>query len=142
WGDLGIDIVLECTGFYTSVEKSQAHIDAGAKRVLISAPAGDAKTVVFGVNDDEITADDKIISAASCTTNSLAPVVKVLNDNFKIKAGNMVTVHAYTATQALQDAPSSKFRSGRAAAQNIIPATTGADRKSTRLNSSHVSISY
>ena len=126
WGDLGIDIVLECTGFYTSVEKSQAHIDAGAKRVLISAPATDAKMVVYGVNDDEITADDKIISAASCTTNSLAPVVKVLNDNFKIKAGNMVTVHAYTATQALQDSPNSKYRSGRAAAQNIIPATTGA----------------
>ena len=126
WGDLGIDIVLECTGFYTSVEKSQAHIDAGAKRVLISAPASDAKMVVFGVNDDEITAEDTIISAASCTTNSLAPVVKVLNDNFKIKAGNMVTVHAYTATQALQDSPNGKFRSGRAAAQNIIPATTGA----------------
>ncbi|HIS28071.1 MAG TPA: type I glyceraldehyde-3-phosphate dehydrogenase, partial [Candidatus Avamphibacillus intestinigallinarum] len=126
WGDLGIDIVLECTGFYTSVEKSQAHIDAGAKRVLISAPASDAKMIVFGVNDDEITAEDTIISAASCTTNSLAPVVKVLNDNFKIKAGNMVTVHAYTATQALQDSPNGKFRSGRAAAQNIIPATTGA----------------
>lgn len=126
WGDLGIDIVLECTGFYTSVEKSQAHIDAGAKRVLISAPASDAKMVVHGVNEDEITAEDTIISAASCTTNSLAPVVKVLNDNFGIKAGNMVTVHAYTATQALQDSPSGNFRSGRAAAQNIIPASTGA----------------
>src|SRR5699024_1959216 len=117
---------LECTGFYTSVEKSQAHIDAGAKRVLISAPASDAKMIVYGVNEDEVTTDDQIISAASCTTNSLAPVVKVLHDNFKIKAGNMVTVHAYTATQALQDSPSGKFRSGRAAAQNIIPATTGA----------------
>ena len=126
WDELGIDIVLECTGFYTSVEKSQAHIDAGAKRVLISAPASDAKMVVYGVNEDEVTTDDQIISAASCTTNSLAPVVKVLHDNYKIKAGNMVTVHAYTATQALQDSPSSKFRSGRAAAQNIIPATTGA----------------
>lgn len=127
WGDLGIDIVLECTGFYTSVDKSQAHIDAGAKRVLISAPATDAKMVVYGVNDDEITAEDTIISAASCTTNSLAPVVKVLHDNFKIKAGNMVTVHAYTATQVLQDSPSGKnFRSGRAAAQNIIPSSTGA----------------
>ncbi|HLR88556.1 MAG TPA: type I glyceraldehyde-3-phosphate dehydrogenase [Atopostipes sp.] len=126
WDELGIDIVLECTGFYTSVEKSQAHIDAGAKRVLISAPASDAKMIVYGVNEDEVTTDDQIISAASCTTNSLAPVVKVLHDNFKIKAGNMVTVHAYTATQALQDSPSGKFRSGRAAAQNIIPATTGA----------------
>src|SRR5699024_7850274 len=85
WADLGIDIVLECTGFYTSVEKSQAHIDAGAKRVLISAPASDAKMVVYGVNDNEITAEDTIISAASCTTNSLAPVVKVLNDNYTIK---------------------------------------------------------
>ena len=126
WGDLGIDIVLECTGFYTSVEKAQAHVDAGAKRVLISAPASDAKMVVHGVNEDEITAEDTIISAASCTTNSLAPVVKVLNDNYTIKTGNMVTVHAYTATQALQDSPSGKYRSGRAAAQNIIPATTGA----------------
>lgn len=128
WGDLGIDIVLECTGFYTSKEKSQAHIDAGAKRVLISAPAdAETKTIVFGVNEEEISADDAIISAASCTTNSLAPVVKVLHDNFGIKAGNMVTVHAYTATQPTQDSPNKKsFRSGRAAAQNIIPASTGA----------------
>lgn len=127
WGDLDIDIVLECTGFYTSAEKSQAHIDAGAKQVLISAPADNTKMVVYGVNDDEVTADDQIISAASCTTNSLAPLVKVLHDNYTIKAGNMVTVHAYTATQALQDSPnSSKPRSGRAAAQNIIPASTGA----------------
>jgi glyceraldehyde 3-phosphate dehydrogenase len=126
WGDLGIDIVIESTGFYTSAEKSQAHIDAGAKRVLISAPADNTKMIVYGVNDDEMTADDQIISAASCTTNSLAPLVKVLHDNYKIKAGNMVTVHAYTATQALQDSPSGKYRSGRAAAQNIIPATTGA----------------
>ena len=127
WAELGIDIVLECTGFYTSVEKSQAHIDAGAKRVLISAPATDAKMVVYGVNDDEITVEDTIISAASCTTNSLAPVVKVLNDNYTIKTGNMVTVHAYTATQVLQDSPSGKdFRGGRAAAQNIIPSSTGA----------------
>lgn len=124
WGDLGVDIVLECTGFYTSVEKSQAHIDAGAKRVLISAPASDAKMIVHGVNDDEIEADDAIISAASCTTNSLAPVVKVLNDSFGLKAGNMVTVHAYTATQSLQDSPGG--RKSRAAAQNIIPASTGA----------------
>lgn len=124
WGDLGIDIVLECTGFYASKEKSQAHIDAGAKRVLISAPASNARMVVFGVNENEIEADDTIISAASCTTNSLAPVVKVLNDNYGIKAGNMVTVHAYTATQALQDSPGG--RKNRAGAQNIIPASTGA----------------
>jgi len=126
WDELGIDIVLECTGFYTSAEKSQAHIDAGAKRVLISAPADNTKMIVHGVNEDEVTAEDEIISAASCTTNSLAPLVKVLNDEYTIKAGNMVTVHAYTATQALQDSPSGKYRSGRAAAQNIIPATTGA----------------
>lgn len=128
WGDLDIDIVLECTGFYTSDEASQAHIDAGAKRVLISAPAkGDVKTVVHGVNHDVLTADDKIVSAASCTTNSLAPVVKVLHDNFGIKTGTMMTVHAYTATQVLQDGPSRKaYRDGRAAAQNIIPSSTGA----------------
>ena len=126
WDELGIDIVLECTGFYASAEKSQAHIDAGAKRVLISAPADNTKMIVHGVNEDEVTAEDEIISAASCTTNSLAPLVKVLNDEYTIKAGNMVTVHAYTATQALQDSPSGKYRSGRAAAQNIIPATTGA----------------
>lgn len=127
WGDLGVDIVLECTGFYTSVEKSQAHINAGAKRVLISAPAkGDLKTIVHGVNETSLTADDKIISAASCTTNSLAPVVKVLHEEYGIKAGNMVTVHAYTASQVLQDSPKSSFRDGRAAAQNIIPTSTGA----------------
>lgn len=126
WGDLGIDIVIESTGFYATSEKSQAHIDAGAKRVLISAPADNTKMIVHGVNQNEIKADDEIISAASCTTNSLAPLVKVLHDNYTIKAGNMVTVHAYTATQALQDSPSSKLRSGRAAAQNIIPASTGA----------------
>jgi glyceraldehyde 3-phosphate dehydrogenase len=124
WGDLDIDIVLECTGFYTTLDKSQAHIDAGAKRVLISAPASDAKMIVHGVNEDEITEDDQIISAASCTTNSLAPLVKVLHDNYTIKAGNMVTVHAYTSTQALQDSPGG--RKSRAAAQNIIPASTGA----------------
>lgn len=128
WGELGIDIVLECTGFYTSDEKAQAHINAGAKRVVISAPAkGDVKTVVFGVNEDILTADDTIISAASCTTNSLAPVVKVLHDNFGLKTGNMITVHAYTATQVLQDGPSRKaYRDGRAAALNMIPSTTGA----------------
>lgn len=126
WAELGIDIVLECTGFYTSAEKAQAHIDAGAKRVLISAPASNVKMVVPSVNLDKIESQDKVISAASCTTNSLAPLVKVLNDAFKIKAGNMVTIHGYTATQSLQDGPNSSWRSGRAAAQNIIPASTGA----------------
>ncbi len=129
WGELGVDIVLECTGHYNSKEKAQAHIDAGAKRVLISAPVKDKETkmVVFGVNEDILEPTDTIISAASCTTNSLAPVVKVLNDKFGLKTGNMVTVHAYTATQALQDSPNAKSaRSGRAGAQNIIPASTGA----------------
>ncbi|MBZ6528224.1 type I glyceraldehyde-3-phosphate dehydrogenase [Aerococcaceae bacterium DSM 111021] len=128
WGDLGVDIVIESTGFYTSAEKSQAHINAGAKRVVISAPAKDAdtKTVVFGVNEDILTSEDVIVSAASCTTNSLAPVVNVLHNEYGIKAGNMVTVHAYTATQVLQDSPSGSFRDGRAAAQNIIPSSTGA----------------
>ena len=128
WGELDVDIVLECTGHYTSKEKANAHIEAGAKRVLISAPAKDQETkmIVFGVNEDELESGDTIISAASCTTNSLAPVVNVLNKKFGFKTGNMVTVHAYTASQALQDGPNSKMRSGRAAAQNIIPATTGA----------------
>ncbi|MGO3200894.1 MAG: type I glyceraldehyde-3-phosphate dehydrogenase, partial [Ruoffia tabacinasalis] len=122
WGDLGVDIVIESTGFYTSAEKSQAHINAGAKRVVISAPAKDAdtKTIVFGVNEDILSSDDVIISAASCTTNSLAPVVNVLHNEYGIKAGNMVTVHAYTSSQVLQDSPSGSFRDGRAAAQNII----------------------
>ncbi|SFK26419.1 glyceraldehyde 3-phosphate dehydrogenase [Marinilactibacillus piezotolerans] len=125
WGDLGIDIVLECTGFYTSPEKSQAHIDAGAKRVLISAPAkGDLKTIVFGVNHETVEADDKIVSAASCTTNCLSPMVNVLNKEFGLDHGLMSTVHAYTSTQTLQDSPGG--RKSRAGAQNAIPASTGA----------------
>ncbi len=125
WGELGIDIVLECTGFYTSVEKAQAHIDAGAKKVLISAPAkGDLKTVVFGVNHEIIEAEDKIVSAASCTTNCLAPMVNVLDKEFGVDRALMSTIHAYTATQGTQDAPGG--RKSRAAAQNIIPASTGA----------------
>ena len=125
WGELGIDIVLECTGFYASVDKAQAHIDAGAKRVLISAPAkGDLKTVVFGVNHEILTAEDKIVSAASCTTNCLAPMVKVLDEEFGVDRALMSTIHAYTATQGTQDAPGG--RKSRAAAQNIIPASTGA----------------
>lgn len=125
WGDLGIDIVLECTGFYVSKDKSQAHLDAGAKRVLISAPAsGDLKTIVYGVNHDTLTSDDQIVSAASCTTNCLAPMVNVLNNEFGVDRGLMSTIHAYTATQALQDAPGG--RKNRAGAANAIPASTGA----------------
>ncbi len=126
WGDLNVDIVLECTGFYTSKEKSQAHLDAGAKKVIISQPASDADTkmIVYGVNDDILEASDEIISAASCTTNCLAPMVKVLSDEFGLQHGLMSTIHAYTATQSLQDAPGG--RKSRAGAQNAIPATTGA----------------
>ena len=124
----GVDLVLESTGFYTSAEKAQAHLNAGAKKVLISAPAGQMKTVVYGVNDDTITAEDNIISAASCTTNCLAPLAKAVNDAFGIKAGTMTTVHAYTATQKLQDGPDrgGNVRAARAAAANIIPHSTGA----------------
>ena len=125
WGDLGIDIVLECTGFYVSKDASQAHLDAGAKRVLISAPAkGDLKTIVYGVNHDIIAADDAIVSAASCTTNCLAPMVNVLNEEYGVNRALMSTIHAYTATQAMQDAPGG--RKNRAGAANAIPASTGA----------------
>ena len=125
WGDLGIDIVLECTGFYVSKDASQAHLDAGAKRVLISAPAkGDIKTIVYGVNHEVLDANDKIISAASCTTNCLAPMVNVLNNEYGIDHALMSTIHAYTATQALQDSPGG--RKSRAGAANAIPASTGA----------------
>ncbi|GEN51185.1 type I glyceraldehyde-3-phosphate dehydrogenase [Alkalibacterium pelagium] len=125
WADLGIDIVLECTGFYVSKEASQAHVDAGAKRVLISAPAkGDLKTIVYGVNHETLNSDDQIVSAASCTTNCLAPMVNVLNSEFGISRGLMSTIHAYTSTQKLQDSPGG--RKNRAGAQNAIPASTGA----------------
>ena len=125
WGELGIDIVLECTGFYVTKEKAQAHIDAGAKKVLISAPAkGDLKTVVFGVNHEILEAEDLIVSAASCTTNCLAPMVNALDKEFGVDRALMSTIHAYTATQGTQDAPGG--RKSRAAAQNIIPASTGA----------------
>ena len=124
----GVDLVLESTGFYTSEEKASAHLEAGAKKVLISAPAGKVKTIVYGVNDDTLTADDKIVSAASCTTNCLAPLAKAVNDAFGIKAGTMTTIHAYTATQKLQDGPDrgGNVRNARAAAQNTIPHSTGA----------------
>ena len=129
WGELGVDVVLECTGFYTSKAKSQAHIDAGAKKVVISAPAGnDLKTIVFGTNNDTLTAEDQIISAASCTTNCLAPMAKALNDYAPIQSGIMTTVHAYTGDQMILDGPHRKgdLRRARAGAQNIVPNSTGA----------------
>lgn len=127
WKAVGAELIVECTGFYTSTDKAQAHLDAGAKKVLISAPAGDMKTIVYNVNDDTLTADDTIISVASCTTNCLAPMAKVLNDAFGIKLGTMTTIHAYTGTQSLVDGPRGKdLRASRAAAENIIPHTTGA----------------
>ncbi len=129
WGEIGVDVVLECTGFYTSKEKSQAHIDAGAKKVVISAPAGnDLKTIVYSVNEKTLTADDTIISAASCTTNCLAPMAKALNDYAEIQSGIMCTVHAYTGDQMVLDGPHRKgdLRRARAAAANIVPNSTGA----------------
>ena len=129
WGEIGVDVVLECTGFYCSKEKSQAHIDAGAKKVVISAPAGnDLKTIVYGVNNDTLTADDQIISAASCTTNCLAPMAKALNDAYPVVSGIMTTVHAYTGDQMILDGPHRKgdLRRARAGAQNIVPNSTGA----------------
>ena len=130
WGELDVDLVLECTGLFTSVDKASAHITAGAKKVLISAPAkGDCKTVVYNVNDNIITSDDKIISGASCTTNCLAPVLDLINKEFGIEKGFMTTVHAYTNDQATLDIAHKKgikSRRGRACAANIVPATTGA----------------
>ena len=129
WGEIGVDVVLECTGFYTSKEKSQAHIDAGAKKVVISAPAGkDLKTIVYSVNEKTLTAEDTIISAASCTTNCLAPMAKALNDYAPIQSGIMTTVHAYTGDQMILDGPHRKgdLRRARAGAQNIVPNSTGA----------------
>ncbi|AHY13417.1 MULTISPECIES: type I glyceraldehyde-3-phosphate dehydrogenase [Citrobacter] len=127
WKTTGAEIIIECTGFYTSTEKANAHLDAGAKKVLISAPAGDMKTIVFNVNDDTMDANDRIISVASCTTNCLAPMAKALHDNFGIQLGTMTTIHAYTGTQSLVDGPRGKnLRASRAAAENIIPHTTGA----------------
>ena len=129
WGELDVDVVLECTGFYTSKDKAQAHINAGAKRVVISAPAGkDLPTVVFNVNHNVLTADDTIISAASCTTNCLAPMAKALNELAPIQSGIMSTIHAYTGDQMLLDGPHRKgdLRRSRAAAINIVPASSGA----------------
>ena len=129
WGELDVDVVLECTGFYTSKAKSQAHINAGAKKVVISAPAGnDLPTIVFGVNENILTKEDTIISAASCTTNCLAPMTKALNDVYPIQSGIMTTVHAYTGDQMILDGPHRKgdMRRARAGAANIVPNSTGA----------------
>ena len=129
WKELGVDVVLECTGFYTSKEKSESHLKAGAKKVVISAPAGkDLKTIVFSVNENTLTTDDKIISAASCTTNCLAPMAKALNDKFEIQSGIMTTVHAFTGDQMILDGPHRKgdLRRARAGANNIVPNSTGA----------------
>ena len=129
WGKIGVDVVLECTGFYVSKAKSQAHIDAGAKKVVISAPAGnDLPTIVFNVNHNTLTKNDKIISAASCTTNCLAPMAKALNDYAPIQSGIMSTIHAYTGDQMILDGPQRKgdLRRSRAGAQNIVPNSTGA----------------
>ena len=129
WGEIGVDVVLECTGFYCSKAKAQAHIDAGAKKVVISAPAGnDLPTIVYSVNESTLTAEDTIISAASCTTNCLAPMAKALNDYAAIQSGIMTTVHAYTGDQMILDGPHRKgdLRRARAGAQNIVPNSTGA----------------
>ena len=129
WGQLGVDVVLECTGFFTSKEKAEKHIKAGAKKVVISAPgSGDMKTVVFNVNNEILDGTETVLSAASCTTNCLAPMAKVLQDNFGIEAGSMTTIHAYTGDQNTLDAPHRKgdLRRARAAAVNIVPNSTGA----------------
>ena len=126
WGELNVDVVAECTGIFTTMDKAQLHIDAGAKKVAVSAPSKDIPMFVMGVNSDEITKDHKIVSNASCTTNCLAPVAKILNDNFTIKEGLMTTVHAATATQMTVDGPAKNYRLGRSALNNIIPSSTGA----------------
>ena len=126
WGALNVDVVAECTGIFTTMDKAQLHIDAGAKKVAVSAPSKDIPMFVMGVNSDKITKDHKIVSNASCTTNCLAPVAKILHDNFTIKEGLMTTVHAATATQMTVDGPAKNYRLGRSALNNIIPSSTGA----------------
>ena len=130
WGEMGIDVVIESTGLFTDPEKAHAHIDAGARKVVISAPAkGEgAKTIVLGVNEEIVEDADEILSNASCTTNCIAPVMRVLEDNFGIEKAMMTTVHSYTASQRLQDAPAKDLREARAAAENIVPTTTGASK--------------
>ena len=128
WSDLGVDLVVESTGFFRDKSSLEKHISSGAKKVVLTVPPKDEidATVVLGVNDDSLTENDNLISNASCTTNCLAPIAKVLNDNFKIKSGLMTTVHAYTNDQALAETTHSDFRRGRSATQNIIPTSTGA----------------
>jgi glyceraldehyde 3-phosphate dehydrogenase len=134
WGALGTDVVAECTGIFTTLEKAQLHIDGGAKKVVISAPSVDAPMFVMGVNHMDATSDQTIVSNASCTTNCLAPIAKVLNDNFGIEEGLMTTVHATTATQFTVDGPSKKdFRGGRSSLINIMPASTGAAKAVTKV---------
>ncbi len=134
WDSVGADIVAECTGIFTTLETAQYHIDGGAKKVVISAPSKDAPMFVMGVNHDQVKASDNIVSNASCTTNCLAPLAKVLNDNFGIEEGLMTTVHATTATQLTVDGPSKKdYRGGRSAMLNIIPASTGAAKAVTKV---------
>lgn len=130
WGDLGADVVVESTGFFRTREKAAMHLAAGARKVVISAPASGAvdATVVLGVNDDVLTGKEEVISNASCTTNCLAPMVKVLDDNFGVERGFMTTVHAYTSDQRIQDAPHKDLRRARAAAVSMVPTTTGAAR--------------
>jgi glyceraldehyde 3-phosphate dehydrogenase len=127
WGELGVEVVIESTGIFTDKESASKHIEAGAKKVIISAPAtGAVKTIVLGVNDDQITAEDTVLSNASCTTNCLAPMAKVLNDKFGIEKGYITTIHAYTADQRLQDSPHKDLRRARAAALSMVPTSTGA----------------
>ena len=133
WANLGVDVVIESTGFFTKPEDAKAHIDAGAKRVVISAPAkGEgAKTIVLGVNEEAVTPDDLILSNASCTTNCIAPIMKVLEDEFGIEKAMMTTVHSYTGSQRILDAPAKDLREARSAAENIVPTTTGASKAAT-----------
>ncbi|MAQ00314.1 MAG: type I glyceraldehyde-3-phosphate dehydrogenase [Flavobacteriaceae bacterium] len=126
WASLNVDVVAECTGIFTTMEKASLHLDAGAKKVAVSAPSKDIPMFVMGVNSDHITSQHKIVSNASCTTNCLAPIAKILNDNFIIKEGLMTTVHAATATQMTVDGPAKNYRLGRSALNNIIPSSTGA----------------
>ena len=134
WSEIGVDIVAECTGIFTSIEKASSHINSGAKKVVISAPSQDAPMFVMGVNHNNAKSSDVIVSNASCTTNCLAPIAKVLNDNFGIEEGLMTTVHAATATQFTVDGPSKKdFRGGRSTLLNIIPSSTGAAKAVTKV---------
>lgn len=130
WGEYQVDVVIESTGFFTDPKKAADHLEAGARKVVISAPAkGEgAKTIVIGVNEDTVTKEDKILSNASCTTNCIAPVMKVLEDNFGIEKALMTTVHSYTASQRILDAPAKDLREARAAAENIVPTSTGASK--------------